>query len=196
MNQAVNSAQTPDFDPLDGERVSAAVDGEGAQDELDAILAGLRHGAPDARWTEYHLIGDLLRSSELPSVRSGFSASVMARLEAEPTVLAPIAAARRRGVWVRWGLPGASVAAAAALIWIAVPRIAGTGIEPAVLNASAAGATASAQSVAVAQESPLASEGVDRYLIAHQQVSPSANRHGIAPMTRAVSYPAAPASQR
>jgi sigma-E factor negative regulatory protein RseA len=190
MNQAVNAAgAATGHEAADAERISAALDGESASDDLDAVLADLRAHGPDSRWNEYHLIGDLLRSAELHPVRAGFSASVMDRLEAEPTVLAPAARATRRGVWVRWGLPGASVAAAAALIWVAVPRIAGTAGEPAVINAAAAGTSAQAQAVAVAQEAPLDSTGVDRYLIAHQQVSPSANRHGIAPMTRAVSYP-------
>ncbi|HET7772777.1 MAG TPA: sigma-E factor negative regulatory protein [Burkholderiaceae bacterium] len=196
MNEPVNSVRATASDDLEGERLSAAVDGEGSPDELAAILAGLRQSSPDTRWSEYHLIGDLLRSTETPVVRPRFSAAVMARLEDEPTVMAPVLLARRRRVWVRWGLPGASVAAAAALIWVAVPRIAGTGAEPAVVNAAAGAAASSAQQVLVAQEAPLPSEGVDRYLIAHQQVSPSANRHGIAPMTRAVSYPAAPVSQR
>jgi negative regulator of sigma E activity len=190
MNQAVNAAGAAAGLHVEyAERISATLDGEGRPDDLDAVLAGLRAQGPNSRWNEYHLIGDLLRSAELQPVRTGFSVSVMDRLEAEPTVLAPTARGARRGVWVRWGLPGASVAAAAALIWVAVPRIAGTTGEPAVLNASASGTSAQPQAVVVAQDVPLESAGVDRYLIAHQQVSPSANRHGIAPMTRAVSYP-------
>ena len=67
------------------ERVSACVDGQvedGAW--LDEVL---KTPASRRRWETYQIIGDALRQT--PPLSANFSHRLMARLEQEPTVLAP-----------------------------------------------------------------------------------------------------------
>ena len=78
-----------------GERMSAFVDGE-SLDELGNIsqfLADLKN-QDRAPWSEYHLIGDALRSDDLavsPAASSAFMAAFSQRFEAEVHVFAPAA---------------------------------------------------------------------------------------------------------
>lgn len=74
-------------------RMSAALDGETLRVETEACLMALKRDDQLRRnWSEYHLIGDLMRG-EAPA-QEGFMARFSARLADEPTVLAP-----RRSVW-------------------------------------------------------------------------------------------------
>ena len=67
------------------ERVSACVDGQAEDDAwLDEVL---KTPAGRQRWETYHLIGDVLRQTH--PLSANFSHRLMARLEQEPTVLAP-----------------------------------------------------------------------------------------------------------
>lgn len=67
------------------ERVSACVDGQMEDDSwLDEVLKG---SAARQRWETYHLIGDAMRQTS--PLSTNFSHRLMARLEQEPTVLAP-----------------------------------------------------------------------------------------------------------
>lgn len=101
--------------------LSSMADGEassGAQ-ELCLSLWAQRADARE-RWRDYHLIGDVLRSNEL--ARDGthdaaFLSALRARLEREPVVLRPAAAARRPSGWV---LPMAAAAGVAAVAGVAV----------------------------------------------------------------------------
>ncbi len=103
--------------------LSAAVDGDA--DALDRACQALRDGdeAIGRRacddWHAYHLIGDVLRSSDLassPRHDAAFLAAFRERLAAEPVVVAPVVppVAPRP---VRWRVP---VAAAAGMAGIAV----------------------------------------------------------------------------
>lgn len=103
-----------------GERLSAFVDGEwaGEPGHIGQFLAELS-GTDRAAWSEYHLIGDTLRSDDLavhPAASGTFLRGFAARLEAEPHVLAPAAggAQRRSALWAvkRRVIPGLAVAAA------------------------------------------------------------------------------------
>ncbi len=73
------------------ERLSAAADGEA--DALDAACSAWRDDAvARATWHRYHLIGDVMRSSELaaePAHDAAFLARLRDRLATEPVVLAP-----------------------------------------------------------------------------------------------------------
>lgn len=78
-----------------GERMSAFVDGEalGEIHSISQFLADLK-GDERAAWSEYHLIGDALRSDDLavsPARSSAFMAAFSERFEAEAHVLAPAA---------------------------------------------------------------------------------------------------------
>ena len=110
--------------------LSAAADGD-----ADALsrLAGCWRDDADARatWHRHHLIGDVLRSSELaqPSSRdAAFLLGIRARLAAEPVVLAPAAvvAAPRRAA-SRWAVPAAVAAGFVVVAGVlVVTRTAGT----------------------------------------------------------------------
>lgn len=71
------------------EQISAFSDGE-ADNQLDMVLEALRERDGQATWDVYHHIGDVLRSDEMAfAMRPDFAARMAARLEAEPTVIAP-----------------------------------------------------------------------------------------------------------
>ncbi len=144
--------------------VSAWVDGEAdiRAEELDT---------PYGRqvWDAYHLIGDVMRSTDLaiqPSDR--FYARVSAALDAEPAIVAPLPLARRQ--LLRVGLSGIAVAAAlASVVWMARPFLFGTD------------APASAPVVAQADEPDAVDPGLADYMAAHQAMA------GVGPV-RQVSY--------
>lgn len=77
----------------DMQLLSAALDGETAHAETEACIAALkRDDALRRSWSEYHLIGDLMRG--VAPATDDFMTRFSAQLAAEPTVLAP-----RRSVW-------------------------------------------------------------------------------------------------
>lgn len=117
----------PDTPSLPAEEMlSALADGELAPAELDCLLAS---GEPlAARWSSYHLIGDVLRSPAAATAPTFAAdvAAVMARVGQEPPLLAPATPgpARVRGLAAndavfRWKLVAglASLAAVGALTW-------------------------------------------------------------------------------
>jgi sigma-E factor negative regulatory protein RseA len=163
-----------------GERLSALVDGEwfGESDPANGLLSEF-DSADRAMWSEYHLIGDALRSDELaikPSESHAFLAGFAARLETEPHVLAPSwrspAQLLRRRV-----VPALAVAAAAAtLSWVIIPQMHVDGTSGA-MQMAAAGRQDNVQTVA-AVSTPAAQQpdvniirdaSLDQYLEAHQQ---------------------------
>jgi sigma-E factor negative regulatory protein RseA len=119
-------------DPSPAEADAAAPcadDGEGwlsalSDGQVEALAPACRLWRDDARsrqtWHAYHLIGDVLRSDELaspPSRDAAFLAGVRARLAAEPVLLVPLIAPRRRQ---RWMLPAAAVAGFAVVAGVLV----------------------------------------------------------------------------
>jgi sigma-E factor negative regulatory protein RseA len=183
-----------------GERMSAFVDGE-SLDELGNIsqfLADLKN-QDRAQWSEYHLIGDALRSDDLavsPATSSAFMAAFTQRFESEVHVFAPAAAAKRQGVMRRRVMPAFAVAAAAAtLTWIVVPQLQGVDSRGGAQVASVS--TDSMQRVAMASipaatARPVLTEAniirdasLDQYLEAHQQFSQQPVVPGSMPLIRA-----------
>lgn len=122
------------------EQISAFADGELADNQIDMVMAALRQTNGKEAWEDYHQIGDLLRSNEASvELSSDFSARMAARLQAEPTIMAPTAAVSyinrtpeptldavpsdtRRG-WKRMAMPGMAVAAATVLALLSTPQI-------------------------------------------------------------------------
>lgn len=113
---------------MTGERISAFADAECNDSQVDLVLATLRHPEGKAAWDIYHQIGDVLRSDDMAvSLSPGFAARMAARLDAEPTIIAPKddqkqhaddievaqVVAKTRAAR-RWAIPGAIAAAAAA----------------------------------------------------------------------------------
>src|SRR3990167_5176493 len=108
------------------EQISAFADGEMAEAHPETVLAALRQQEGRCTWDLYHHIGDVLRSDDMAfALRPDFAARVAARLEAEPTIVAPrpSSAQLRQGsdragasnrLFQRFGIPGAAAAAVAA----------------------------------------------------------------------------------
>ena len=145
------------------ERVSACVDGQPEDDAwLDDLL---KTPAARQRWETYHLVGDALRQT--PPLSANFSHRVMARLEHEPTVLAPRARLLSgRGMTAL----AASVAVVAGAFFL---TSAGTPVEPA--------APMTVQQAANGQ----ARDPWAPYIAAHQEFAPVV---GEAPPYQPVSY--------
>ncbi|HTH72833.1 MAG TPA: sigma-E factor negative regulatory protein [Trinickia sp.] len=177
-----------------GERLSAAVDGEGfdgigAVDDADNVLAAL--GSSDrALWSEYHLIGDALRSDDLamhPAASDAFLRGFSARLATEPNLLAPAHADRSRrsrsvqrfALLGRRVVPSLAVAAAAAtLTWIVVPQMQRVNSPAPLQTAAVATRHDAVQTVAMTGAPDSSDAGdvniirdarLDQYLEAHQQ---------------------------
>lgn len=113
---------------IDGETISALVDGEIEPDAHRAAVTRLLEDGPEALGTfgRYRLIGDVMRDESV--IETPVAARVRAALQDEPTVLAPVA--RRQPRWLR-PIAGAAVAAsvAAAAVFVA-PQLMTEGESP------------------------------------------------------------------
>ncbi len=173
-------------------QISALVDGELTDQQMDMALASLRQAESGADWEVYHQIGDVLRSDDMAvSLSPGFAARMAARLDAEPTIVAPAVPANRADERIvqpvagrqtqRWAMPSMVAAAAvAAVAFITTPQLmVALKSEPVIGEAavSIAAATATEQGAIVAASVPegvvLRDPRIDDYLLAHQRFSPS-----------------------
>ncbi len=155
-----------------GEQISRLMDGELEGAEADAAFRELKGPEGVASWVCYHVIGDTLRRCGEPI--PGFSDRFAARLEAEPTVLAPRPkrAPRLPFVW-------AAAASVAAVMVVGLVAVSTLDPQPtAIAKAREANAVRSAQ----ARPQPVSPD----YLIAHQEYSPTTQIQGVGPYLRAV----------
>ena len=106
------------------ESISAWMDGELSEFDMPDLSSEQGRRA----WDDYHLIGDVLRSSDLAvSPSANFHAKLSRALDAE----LPIIAAPRRRSPLRFGLSSLAVAAAvAAVAWVAQPYLMEGGVSP------------------------------------------------------------------
>ena len=92
----MSALRKPDFSSQiddDKQLLSAVLDGAATDAETESCIAALkRDEALRQDWSEYHLIGDLMRGTA--PVSDDFMTRFSAQLATEPTVLAP-----RRSVW-------------------------------------------------------------------------------------------------
>lgn len=192
-----------------GERLSAFVDGEfTAGEHLNGFFAELDRESRVV-WSDYHLIGDVLRSDDLAlgaAASQSFMAGFAARFEAEPHVLAPAAlpAARESAGRVARILalrhrvmPTLAVAAAAAtLTWVVVPQmrgagLAGGGAQIASVSQQGDGVqrvamnAAPVQTAAVQDGNIIRDARLDEYLEAHQQFAQQPAMSDSMPLVRA-----------
>ena len=167
------------------ETLSAWMDSELSDAQAAPLLPQLKGDAQLRRdWDCYHVIGDALRGVPGPDL----CAQIRARLEAEPTVLAPQRHRSRGGRIARTVLSAAaSVAAIAFVAWIALPATTQQGaVEIAAAPAVAPAAVPAAAVATVRQVAVPAGEGAKDYLLAHQRYSPSNAMQGVAPYVRTV----------
>jgi sigma-E factor negative regulatory protein RseA len=169
------------------EKISQLMDGELDGQECEPHIRRLA-AQPDLarRWDQYHLIRDVLRSET--GTRVDLVASVRARLEAEPTILAP--RRRMQEMTARYALPVAAAVAGIVIggMWNAQTQ----GTAPVVAEAS----TQAVASRAVAPNpkatllppiAPQASGQVNEYILAHQEFSPTSAMQGAASYVRTLS---------
>ena len=155
------------------EQISRLMDGELEDAEADAVFRGLKNPDGVASWVCYHVIGDTLRRCGGPT--PGFAERFAARLEAEPTVLAP----RPRRV-PRLPLVWAAAASVAAVLVVGSVAVSMLDSPPtAIAKAREANVVRSAQ----AKPQPVPPD----YLLAHQEYSPTTQIQGVGPYLRAVS---------
>ena len=156
------------------QNLSALMDGELFDDEAEALLDKIKRN-PDshAEWHIYHLVGDALRQPD--HLHANISASLRERLQAEPTVLAPRSRVRQNARWFALSA-AASVMALALVTWMSVQ----VGSEPAAQMAM------QQQSTALRPASYAVNRGMNDYLMAHQEFSPSTDVQGTASYIRTV----------
>ena len=142
--------------------LSAALDGESPRDETEACVAALKQDeALRQAWSEYHLIGDLMRGAA--PARDDFMTRFSAQLATEPTVLAP-----RRRVWPQ----RVAVASFASLaVWGAVSL---TGLLPDTPVRAPMAVAPAFQQAALATEPTRDDNRFAPYLVAHQEFAPMA----------------------
>ena len=153
-------AQQAENDPL--LMLSIALDGEAVRTEAERCLDAMKHDDTlRQNWSEYHLIGDLMRG--VAPVQDDFMARFSAQLAVEPTVLAP-----RQSVWPQ----RVAVASLASLaVWGVVSL---TGLMSDVPASAPMAATAGMQQLAEASEPVRDDTRLASYLVAHQEFAPMA----------------------
>lgn len=174
------------------EQISALADGDLLDGQVDVALAALRHDDAKADWDLYHQIGDVLRSDDMAvELSPGFAARMSARLDAEPTVIAPAVTADLKGARSekysgngasqvrRWALPSMAAAAAMATVaFFATPQLMVAMKEADSVNAATSSVASVADQSGMMGASPpegvvLRDPRIDDYLMAHQRISPS-----------------------
>ena len=161
------------------ERISAFMDGEAGQAETHHALLRLKQDTESNQiWAAYHLIGDTMRGD--PLLRDDFIARFHARMENEPTQLAPRMSWRKSANYALSA--AASISAIAVVLTLTLldnPQ------RPQVPNSAAPRSDAP---VHAQGDPPPPTQGkVNEYLMAHQEYSPSTALQGVAPYVRTVS---------
>ncbi len=73
------------------EQISALLDDEIALDDAEHLMAGMQTNSHSVEvWSQYHLIGDVMRGAN--ALSTNFKENLMAKIDLEPTVLSPNAA--------------------------------------------------------------------------------------------------------
>ena len=160
------------------QHISALMDGELFDDEAEELFDRLKAN-PEAQeeWRMYHLISDALYQPG--RLRADISKTMRDRLQAEPTVLAPRRTATHSARWFALSA-AASVLAISLVAWLSME-----------IGSDSMPQMATAQQLATLQTASLhlntnlpSNNGLNNYLMAHQEFSPSINVQGAASYMR------------
>lgn len=173
------------------ENLSAFIDDELDDHRAQQLLDRL-HADGDLR-DEFALrvmVGDALRGDV--GLGADFTASVMSRLDEEPTVLAPAALSRKPAFRSMWMSAAAAVAGVALVSWVGLDlmqpgseqQVAAV-TSPAPVQVVLAERALAEAPVVMAQRA--APEPLRAYLVAHQGYSPTGSMQGVALYVRGVS---------
>ena len=159
------------------EQISRLMDGDLEGAEAEAVLRELKQVDGLEHWTCYHIIGDVLRRDGVPT--AGFASRFAARLEVEPTVLAPKPhSAQPSRLPVAWAV-AATLAAVAVVSSVAVSML-----DP---QPTALAAARQANGLRTPPPTPQPRPVSPDLLLAHQEYSPTTLIQGVGPYLRAVS---------
>jgi len=177
------------------EQISALADDEITLEEAEHLMASIQPNSHAAEaWSQYHLIGDVMRGAS--TLSPNFKQNLMAKLDLEPTVLSPNASwvndakasdqmdelsqarAGKQGIEAKSKLPvtwsiAASFAAVMAVGWVVLQTQVGNQAAPVMVAQVALPQEAPTLPVANEQAIP------DEYLMAHQASAPSASSYYI-----------------
>jgi sigma-E factor negative regulatory protein RseA len=157
------------------QKISVLMDGEMFEDEAETLLDQIKRGSDvDNDWEMYHLIGDVLRQPE--HIHCGMSNKIRERMEDEPVVFAPRVRAVKQRMRTFALSAAASLSAVGVVAWMSLQ------ISPEVAPQLAM------QQAAFRPASMQIKPDANDYLVAHQELSPSADLNGGASYIRTVSY--------
>lgn len=180
------------------QQVSALMDGELSPSQASTILRSLEHDPEQqALWERYHLIGNVLRGDAIHTDYRCIAERVHLQLAQEPTLLAP-SASRHRGTHRLAPFAGAALAAGAAFLAVfAVPGLfnptadAPSDAQPqnmAALTSPSDPFRLDSQVQRWRGPDPIVERRLDRFLVTHQEKSPTSGMKGILPYATVVSY--------
>ena len=162
--------------------ISALMDGELFDDEAEILFNKLkRKGEAREEWHTYHLISDVLRQHG--PVRADITAKMRERLLAEPTVLSPRTTTSQKAGWYAFSA-AASVMALTLVAWLSMRVGSETSSQMAAVQQSASVRAANFVVNNGPTNTPQVNGGVNDYLMAHQQFSPSTHVQGAASYIR------------
>lgn len=161
------------------QKISTLMDGEMCGEEAEMLLGKIKRDPQvQQEWLAYHLIGDAMRQPDyLPG---NMNAAFFARLHAEPTVLAPHSKRSARAGFFAMSAV-ASIMAMAFLAWLSIQIDTGPALQQAQQRSNAL-----PNSNFPANASVPINDGMNDYLLAHQEFSPSTDVRGAASYIRTV----------
>lgn len=180
---------------MNGEKISALLDGELDEEEMHRVIAQVSADAQLARtWQRFHLIRAGIRR-EPAEPNEALCARIVASLEREPVLLAPGNAPARRpaasGAARRWYALAAGLAMITATGWWLAERQGAPGLSP--LSDPGGGQVAVLTPARVAEnwrERPEMAERLNALILRHGEFTPAPGMNGLAAYAKFVSYDA------